>query len=76
MRGIAGILSAVILSLQCLVMPAQAAEWICPEEPVMATGSSQIMNQPEQDNGSSLGGPQVMAPSVLLMEASTGQVHF
>lgn len=76
MRGIAGILSAVILSLQCLTVPVRATEWIHPTGPAMVTGAQPVMNQPGQDDRSSSGGPQVAAPSVLLMEASTGQVIF
>ena len=76
MRGIAGILSAVILSLQCLTVPVRAAEWIHPTGPAMVTGAQPVMNQPGQDDRSSSGGPQGAAPSVRLLEASTGQVIF
>lgn len=46
------------------------------QEPAMVVGSDQIQAQVQPDQPSQVGGPVVSAPSVVLMEASTGQVIF
>lgn len=46
------------------------------QEPAMVVSSDQIKAEVQQENAPQVGGPVVTAPSVLLMEASTGQVIF
>lgn len=71
MKRIIGMICACILLLTC---PLQAV-WA--EEPALAVSSRQIVNQQEDAGGTAVaGGPQVQAPSVVLMEASTGQVIY
>lgn len=64
----------VITCVMVLLSPLQSS-WA--EEPALVVGNMMVVNQTEATgNEVTVGGPQVQAPSVLLMEASTGQVIF
>lgn len=71
MKRIIGIICACVMTL---TNPCQAV-WA--EEPVLVVNSRLVVNQQEDSGGTAdVGGPEVQAPSVVLMEASTGQVIY